>query len=48
MLLKLWKKTTKKWFKKFIVDDQRQFDPSVNTNLEINKLAQYPIQWVEK
>ncbi len=48
MLLKLWEKATKRLFKEFIIDHRTQFNPSDNTNLEINKLTQYPIQWVEK
>jgi hypothetical protein len=48
MLLKLWEKTAKKLFKEFTIGHRTQFNPSDKTTLEINKLTQYPIQWVEK
>ena len=41
-------KDTKKWLKEFINGYRTTLSLSQNTNLSVNKLTQYPIQWVEK
>ena len=41
-------KDTKKWLKEFINGYRTTLSPSQNKNLSVNKLTQYPIQWVEK
>ena len=38
----------KKWLKEFINGYRSTIFPSQNNQLGVNKLTQYPIQWVEK
>ena len=41
-------KDTKKWLKEFIISYRMTLSPSKNKSHSVNKLTQYPIQWVEK
>ena len=41
-------KDTKKLLKEFINGYRTTLSPSQNKDFSVNKLTQYPIQWVEK
>jgi|TARA_B100001059_G_scaffold68163_1_gene65000 hypothetical protein len=41
-------KDTKKWLKDLINGYRTTFSPSKSRDFSVNKLTQYPIQWVEK